>query len=404
MAVRVAEVEHIDDKGCLDAPHLHVAEHQPVNDGGVAAAPAGLDAQTAVGVVHQALGHHHILDAAAHLAADDDAAVTLVQQAVADDGMLTAALQLHAQKDLAGLHGDAVVAHMDVHADDADILAALGVDAVRVGGVVGVVDVEVEQVEVLDKDGMDGPRIAVLHRDAVQADVLAVHRSHGPGTPCDALDLGVHPPVAVFGIAVQRALAGHHHVMHLRNVQKTCKAVQRVALPTGQVVLVHLVLAGQHAGQDGVMGAVVVAQQHSALFQIQGGVALHEQAGRAVTAGRHIHCAALGAGGQRRLQPHGVVGLAVSHQTIAGSIHKEGLGLGGEIQLQGLVLGLHLHRIGGAGQQGEQGKYIGVAGLVHCLAVQGNGKGVCRTVAQFVFQLKNGAAGHGTDQGQIHAK
>ena len=48
VAVRVAEVEHIDDKGCFDAPHLHIAEHQPVNDGGVAAAAAGLDAQTAV--------------------------------------------------------------------------------------------------------------------------------------------------------------------------------------------------------------------------------------------------------------------------------------------------------------------------------------------------------------------
>ncbi len=81
--------------------------------------------------------------------------------------------QLHAQKDLAGLHGDAVVAHMDVHADDADILAALGVDAVGVGGVVGVVDVEVQQIKVLDKDGVDGPRVAVLYRDAVEADVLA---------------------------------------------------------------------------------------------------------------------------------------------------------------------------------------------------------------------------------------
>lgn len=122
------------------------------------------------------------------------------------------------------------------------------------GGVVGVVDIEVEQVEVLYIDGVDGPRVAVLHRDAVQADVLAVHRSHGPGTPCDALDLGVHPPVAVFGIAVQRALAGHHHVMHLRDVQQARKAVQRVALPAGQVVLVHFVLAGQHAGQDGGSG------------------------------------------------------------------------------------------------------------------------------------------------------
>ena len=152
------------------------------------------------------------------------------------------------------------------------------------------------------------------------------------------------------------------------------------------------------------MSAVVVAQQHSALFQIQSGVALHEQAGGAVTAGGHIHRAALGTGGQRRLQPHSVVGLAVSHQTVAGSIHKEGLGLGGEIQLQGLALSLHLHRISGAGQQGEQGKYIGVAGFVYRLAVQGNRKGVCRTVAQLVFQLENGAAGHGTDQGQIHAK
>ena len=149
------------------------------------------------------------------------------------------------------------------------------------------------------------------------------------------------------------------------------------------------------------MGAIVIAQQHRALFQIQSGVALHEQAGGTVTAGGHIHRAAFGTGG---LQPHGVVGLAVSHQTIAGSIHKEGLSLGGEIQLQGLALCLHLHRIGGAGQQGEQGKHIGVAGLVHRLAVQGNGKGVCRTVTQLVFQLENGAAGHGTDQGQIHAK
>ena len=60
-------------------------------------------------------------EAKPHFAADDDAAVALVQQAVADNSVLAAALQLHAQKDLAGLHGDAVVAHMDVHADDADV-------------------------------------------------------------------------------------------------------------------------------------------------------------------------------------------------------------------------------------------------------------------------------------------
>ena len=355
-------------------------------------------------MVHQALGDHHILHTAAHLAANDDAAMAFVQQAVADNGVLTALFQLHAKEYLAGLHGNAVVAHMDVHADDADILAAFGVDAVGVGGIVGVVDVEVQQVKVLDKDGVDRPRIAVLHRDAVQADVLAVHSSHSAGPPCDALDLGRYPPVAVLGIAVQRALAGHNDIVHLRDVQQTRKAVQRVALPAGQVVFIHLVLAGDHAGQDGVVGAVIVAQQHSALFKIEGGVAFQEQAAGAVAACGHVHCAALGAGGKSRLQLEGVVRGAVSHQTVAGSIHKEGLGLGGKGAGQAFALGLHTHRVLSTGQQGEQGEHVGLAGFVDGLSVQGNGERVGRTIAQAVFQLENSAARHGTNKRQIHGR
>ena len=212
----------------------------------------------------------------------------------------------------------------------------------------------------LDKDGVDRPRIAVLHRDAVQADVLAVHSSHSAGPPCDALDLGRYPPVAVLGIAVQRALAGHNDIVHLRDVQQTRKAVQRVALPAGQVVFIHLVLAGDHAGQDGVVGAVIVAQQHSALFKIEGGVAFQEQAAGAVAACGHVHCAALGAGGKSRVLR--------------------------------------------TGQQGEQGEHVGLAGFVDGLAVQGNGERVGRTIAQAVFQLENSAARHGTDKRQIHGR
>ena len=401
MAVRVAEVEHIDDEGCLDAPHLHIAEHQPVDDGDVAAAAAGLDPQATVGVVHQTLGDYHILHAAAHLAADDDAAVTLVQQAVADDGVFAALFQLHAEEHLAGLHGDAVVAHMDVDADDAGILAAFGVDAVGVGGVVGV---EVEQVEVLDEDGVDGPCVAVLHRDAVQADVLAVHHGHRAGTPCDALDLGGDPPVAVLGVAVQRALAGHHHIVYLRDVQQACKAVQRVALPAGEIIFIRFILTGNDTGQDGIVGTVVVAQQHSALFQIEGGVALQEQAGSAVAPGGHIHGAALRAGGQCRLQPDGVVSGAVCHQTVAGSVHEEGLGFGCKAERQCFTLGLHADGVFGAGQQGEQGEYVGLAGFVDGFAVQGDGEWVGWAVAQAVFQLENSAARHGTDERQIHER
>ena len=81
------------------------------------------------------------------------------------------------------------------------------------------------------------------------------------------LDLGVDPPVAVLGVAVQCTFAGDDDVMHLGDVQQARKAVQRVALPAGEVVFVHFVLAGDDAGQDGVVGAVVVAQQHSALLE-----------------------------------------------------------------------------------------------------------------------------------------
>ena len=150
------------------------------------------------------------------------------------------------------------------------------------------------------------------------------------------------------------------------------------------------------------MGAVVVAQQHSALFQVEGGAALHKQAGGAVAPGRHIHRAALGAGGKGSLQLAGVVGGAIGHQAVAGCVHKEGLSLSGEIEGQSLALGFHCNGVGGAGQQAEQGEHIGLAGSVNGLAVQLNGEGMRRTIAQAVFQLEHGAAGHGTDQGKLH--
>ena len=150
------------------------------------------------------------------------------------------------------------------------------------------------------------------------------------------------------------------------------------------------------------MGAVVVAQQHSALFQVEGGAALHKQAGGAVAAGGQIDRAALGAGGKGGLQFAGVVGGAVGHQAVTGCVHKEGLSLSGEIEGQSLTLGLHGNRVGGAGQQAEQGEHVGVARLVHRLTVQLNGEGMCRTVAQTIFQLEHGTAGHGTNQGKLH--
>ena len=95
-AIGVAEIEHVDDKRRQHAIHNDVTEHQPVDDGVLAAPAAGLDTQTPVRMVHQALGHGDVLDAAAHLAADDKAAVAAAQAAVADDNVLTGNMQLHA--------------------------------------------------------------------------------------------------------------------------------------------------------------------------------------------------------------------------------------------------------------------------------------------------------------------
>ena len=95
-AIGVAEIEHVDDKRRQHAIHNDVTEYQSVDDGVLAAPAAGLDTQTTVRMVHQALGHGDVLDAAAHLAADDKTAVAAAQAAVADDNVLTGNMQLHA--------------------------------------------------------------------------------------------------------------------------------------------------------------------------------------------------------------------------------------------------------------------------------------------------------------------
>ena len=97
-----------------------------------------------------------------------------------------------------------------------------------------------------------------------------------------------------------------------------------------------------------------------------------------------------------------VVTHAIGDEAIAGCVHKEALGLGGEVQLQVFALGVHLHGVGGGGGQGEEGKDVGVAAFINGLAVQSHGEGVLWTEALAVFQLEDSAAGHGTDERQVH--
>ena len=208
----------------------------------------------------------------------------------------------------------------------------------------------------------------------------------------------------MLGVGVDLALAGDGHILGLGDVDEAGQAVQGVALPAGQIVLIHLVVAADHTGQDGIVGAVVVAQDHRALLQIQGGVALEEQAGGAVAAGGQVDGAARRAGGQGGLQPGGVVGDAVPHQSVAGGVHKKALLPGDEAGGERLAAGAHGQGVGMGGLEGIDRKDVGVAGVIDLFAVQKDGERLRRAEAQAVFQLKDGAAGHGADQGQFHKK
>ena len=212
-------------------------------------------------------------------------------------------------------------------ADDVDILAALGINAVGVGACGAVPDADVQDVHILGVGRVDGPGIAVADQNAVQHDVFGAAGEEQARTP-----------------GVNRALAGDRHVLGVDDVDKTRKAVQRVALPQTEVVLVLLVMAGENTGQNGVVSAVGAAQQRAPLFEIQRRAALQKQALGAVGAGGHVDRAARGAGGQRRLQLGRVVGHAVGNEAVAGGIHEEALLRGGKVQRIG-------HAVKGDGQR-----------------------------------------------------
>ena len=229
-------------------------------------------------------------------------------------------------------------------ADDVDILAALGINAVGVGACGAVADADVQDVHILGVGRVDGPGIAVADQNAVQHDVFGAAGEEQARTPGNIIFLRVMVPVAVLGVGVNRALAGDRHVLGVDDVDKTRKAVQRVALPQTEVVLVLLVMAGENTGQNGVVSAVGAAQQRAALFEIQRRAALQKQALGAVGAGGHVDRAARGAGGQRRLQLGRVVGHAVGNEAVAGGIHEEALLRGGKVQRIG-------HAVKGDGQR-----------------------------------------------------
>ena len=159
-------------------------------------------------------------------------------------------MQLHAKEQLARLERNAVITDMDMVADDVDILAALG-SMPSVLGSWSCCGCGCSGCPHSRSRSVDGPGIAVADQNAVQHDVFGTAGEEQARTPGNILFLRVLVPVAVLGVGVNRALAGDRHVLGVDDVDKTRKAVQRVALPQTEVVLVLLVMAGRTPGRMG---------------------------------------------------------------------------------------------------------------------------------------------------------
>ena len=143
--------------------------------------------------------------------------------AVRDQYVVRCGAKLGLNAQLAALDGDAVVAHRELAAQDADKAAALGVEAVGVVGVLGALDGQAERIDVLAQDGVDVPRRAVADGKAGQAHVLALGQEDHARTGDFAALLGTEdilkvlvPPVVLgkIGLTVDRAATIDAHVVH----------------------------------------------------------------------------------------------------------------------------------------------------------------------------------------------
>ena len=131
-SVRVAEIEGIRSKRRHDLLHHKIPEDNIVQNRILAASPARLDTQTAVGMVKPAFLHDQIIDAARHLTADGDRAVSMLHQALIDVNIGGWRLVSSSHVDLSGFHCDTVIPEGEAHTADRHIAAGFRIKTVRI--------------------------------------------------------------------------------------------------------------------------------------------------------------------------------------------------------------------------------------------------------------------------------
>ena len=269
--------------------------------------------------------------------------MTIVHVAVRDQHVVRGGTKLGLNAQLAALDGDAVVAHRELTAKDADKATALGIETVGVVGVLGTLDRQAERVDMLAQDGMDIPRRAVAHGKASKAHVLALgQEDHARAGDLAAL-LGTEdvPPVVLgkISLTVDRAATIDAHVVHAQTRKGRAVGREALALPAAQGQHIGAGIPGALVARDrarnvGKRRAVVTGQQHRSLGELDVDIALKEERLDAITTGGDQHTATLGAGHDGSLDVGGVVVLGIALGATVANVDSKGLSRRGDTYAQ----------------------------------------------------------------------
>ena len=116
-AVIEVEGNHIG----LDIKHRHILDVDILNY--ATSATGTLETQTYVGAEELAVGYHHVLYAAAHLATNYEAAMTLEYGTAVNDDILASHTAVSAVGILTALDADTIIAHVEGRVHDERVLA-----------------------------------------------------------------------------------------------------------------------------------------------------------------------------------------------------------------------------------------------------------------------------------------
>ena len=240
---------------------------------------------------------------------------------------------------------------------------------------------------------MDRPCRRVLHRQSLHPHIFAVCDKDGIRTPRRTLHLGIHPPVAVLRIPVDRALPNDIQILHIDRRDQGGKAVQRIAFPGRDIVfLIIMIQIAHHTGQDRIMAAVGIPEQGCPLIHPEGHIALKKQRSRIIRSLRKPYCSVLRTRHDRRLQSRRIVMLTIAHSPKAAHIQQYAFRFGAETLLEAppyrciIAYGIHPEFILGIRCESVQCDHV-LCRFFHHVSVQQQPARYFRLVYAFVVPL-----------------